>query len=414
MPYYKRNICILSVTVFLASLSWQQVVPFLQDFLNQLGAGRQLYVWTGVIFAVPSLAAIIMQPLWGKLGDSYGRKPMIIRAGVCLAGVYFGMSICHAPWQLALCRFLNGALTGFIPGSFALIATNTPEELAPKYTATVQTASNVGLIIGPFLGGVLAAAFGYRGSMVVSGTAVLVSTMLVWLLVSEPNKVSLVEKTSLIEDFGVALRSRVQRSVLFVVMLSWSYSVAIGPYLVKYLEAMPYHAPIWVSARGGDWLHHVLPTLVFALPAVGFVLTAHRWTDRGSRWGYDRTIMVGLIGGGIGAIGLFFINNIWLFAFAYLATGVFTATLGPSIAALTCTRVDESFRGRAYGIQQSAGTAGAFVTPLIVGLIATCWSRAGVFVFVGSMFVVGAIVFQGMARRWEKPSAETPPAAPDL
>ncbi len=409
MPYYKRNICILSVTVFLASTSWQQVAPFLQDFLSELGAGKHLYTWTGIIFATPSLAAFVMMPLWGKLGDTYGRKPMIVRAGICLAGVYFGMSVCHAPWQLAGCRFLNGALTGFLPGSFALIATNTPEDLAPKYTATAQTASNVGLILGPALGGLMAAAFGYRASMLVSGTAVLVSTLVVWLFVQEPNKVVVTKKTSLIQDFGIALRSRVQRSVLFVVMLTWSYAVAISPYLVKYLRSLPGQMAHHAGHSTGltAWLHLYTPELIFALPAVAFVLTAHWWTSVGERWGYHRTILLGLIGGGIGTLALFPIADVRLFGVIYFVTGICTATLGPSIAALTCTRVEESFRGRAYGIQQSAGTAGAFITPLAAGMIATWWSRAAVFIFVGATFIAGAILFQGMAKRWPKASAGT-------
>ena len=390
MPYYRRNIYILCVSIFLATMSWNQVVPFLPKFLQQIGAGRHLNLWIGVVFAVQSVAAMIMMPLWGKIGDTYGRKPMIIRAGLCLAGVYFGMSLCHAPWQLVLCRFLNGALTGFIPGSMALIATNTPEQEAPRCIATAQTASNVGLIIGPMVGAVLAMRFGYRGSMVVSGTAVLVSTLLVWLLVAEPNKVSVVEKTSLIQDFGIALRSRVQRSIMFVVMLSWIYGAAISPYLILHLESLGKGTPDW------------LPAAIFALPAAAFVLAAYRWTTVGEWWGYDRTILVGLVGGGMGALALFFVRDIRLFGAIYFTTGICTATLGPSIAAITCTRVEESFRGRAYGIQQSAGTLGGLFSPLVAGLIATHWDRAAIFAFVGSMFLLGGVVFKGMARYWGK------------
>jgi len=390
MPYYRRNIYILSVTIFLATLSWNQVVPFLPKFIKQIGGGQNLNYWIAVVFAVQSLAAIIMMPLWGKLGDTYGRKPMIIRAGLCLAGVYYGMSLCQAPWHLAVCRFANGALTGFLPGSFALIATNTPEDQAPRYIATAQTASSVGLIIGPMVGAVLAMRFGYRGSMVVSGTAVLISTLLVWLLVAEPNKVSVVEPTSLVQDFGIALRSRVQSSIMFVVMLSWGYGAAISPYLILHLESLGGDAPKW------------LPAAIFALPAAAFVLSAYRWTSTGEWWGYDRTILVGLLGGGMGALALFFVRDIWVFGLVYFATGVCTAALGPSIAAVTCTRIEESFRGRAYGIQQSAGTLGGLFAPLIAGAIATHWNRAAIFVFVGSVFLSGALVFRGMARRWGK------------
>ena len=101
MPYYRRNLYVLSVTVLLASLSWQQIIAFLPKFLKEIGGeGRHFELWVGVIFASQSLAAIVMQPFWGKLGDNFGRKTMIIRAGLCLAGVYYGMILCQAPWQL--------------------------------------------------------------------------------------------------------------------------------------------------------------------------------------------------------------------------------------------------------------------------------------------------------------------------
>lgn len=412
MPYYRRNVYILSVTVFLASLSWQQIMPFLPMFLKQIGGGgRHLDTWISVVFASQSLAAIIMQPFWGKLGDTHGRKPMIIRAGLCLAGVYYAMSLCHNPWQLIACRFLNGALTGFIPGSFALIATNTPEEEAPKSMATVQAASNVGLIIGPLVGIALANAVGYRGSMQVSGTAVLISTLVVWWLVQEPNKVAMIEKTSLIEDFGIALRSRVQSSVLLVMLLAWAYGSAISPYLILHLGTLAMPVPPWLASIT-RWLHigpasHWLPAVIFSLPAAAFVVSARRWTGVGARRGYAWAILVGLVGGGLGAVALFVVRDIWLFGLIYLVTGICTASLGPSIAAITCTKVDESFRGRAYAIQQSAGTIGALLSPLAAGYISTSWGRPGVFLFVGCIFLSGAVMFKGMARRWEKAEAPT-------
>lgn len=407
MPYYRRNVYILSVTVFLASLSWQQIMPFLPMFLKQIGGGgRHLNMWVAVVFATQALAAIIMQPFWGKLGDTHGRKPMIIRAGICLAGVYFLMSLCHAPWQLVVCRFLNGALTGFIPGSFALIATNTPEEEAPKAMATVQAASNVGQILGPVIGTALAVALGYRGSMRLSGAAVLISTLVVLWLVKEPNKVAMIEKTSLIEDFGIALRSKVQSSVMLIVMLSWAYGTAIAPFLILHLNTLDMSAPSWLltvtRALHLPSLNHWLPAVIFSLPAAAFVFTARRWTEVGSKKGYAWTIMVGMIGGGLGAVALFFTHSIWLFALIYLTTGICTATLGPSIAAITCTKVEESFRGRAYGIQQSAGTIGSLLAPLAAGFISTTWGRPWIFPFIGVLFLTGALAFRRMAGRWGK------------
>lgn len=391
MPYYRRNIYILSVTVFLASLSWQQIVPFLPKFLKEIGAsGRHFELWVSIIFACQSLAAIVMMPFWGKLGDTFGRKPMIIRAGLCLAGVYFGMSLCRAPWQLAACRFLNGALTGFIPASFALVGTNTPEEKAPRYVAILESTSNVGLIVGPAVGALLARLAGYRCSMAVSGIAVLISTLAVWLLVQEPNKVAPTEKTSLAQDFGIALHSPVLSSLMLATMLTWMFGASINPFLVLHIETLKGWCPWW------------LPAVIYSLPGVAFVLSAYRWSCIGEGWGYHRNILIGLTGGAVGALVLFTVHNVWVFAVVYFATGFCLATLGPGIGAITCIKVPDQFRGRAYGIQQSAGTFGSFVAVLAVGQIARAYGYSHIFLFVGALFLLGALAFRAMVRFWPK------------
>ncbi len=398
MPYYKRNILILSISVFLASLSWQQIVPYLPKFLKEIGGdGPHFATWVSLIFAAQSLGSIIAQPSWGKLGDDVGRKPMILRAGFCLASVYFAMSFCQAPWQLIVCRFLNGALTGFVPGSFALISTNTPQKEAPRYVAILESVSNVGLIVGPTFGALLARySGGFRHSMHVSGTAVLISTLAVWALVSEPNKVAVAEKTSLLEDFKTAFRSPVLLSLIVAIGIAWSFGNSINPYLVVHLESLHGSRPWW------------LPALTYSLPGIAFVLTAYRWSIAGQKWGYDRNILIGMTGGAIGTLCLFATTNVWLFAVVYFATGICLATLSPGVGAVTCTRVPTEFRGRAYGIQQAAATLSALVSVLIAGQVAKTFGYSAVFLYVSLLFVAGLFTFRRMAKRWG--SVELPPA----
>jgi DHA1 family multidrug resistance protein-like MFS transporter len=387
MPYYRRNLYILSFTIFLAAASWNLIIPFLPLFLKQMNVKGNLLGWIGIVFAAQSVAAIIAQPFWGKLGDNYGRKAMVIRAGFCLSGIYFAMSMSYAPWHLALCRFFNGALTGFIPGSITLIATNTPEEIAPRSVATAQAASAAGIIIGPAIGGLLAAAVGYRGAMIVSGIVDLIATLLVWWLVQEPNKpVPSKEKTSLLQDFGIALRSPVQLSVLLAVFFAWVYSNAINPYL-------PLHLGDLGAAR---WLVGI----IFILPAAAFLISAHYWTRLGERIGFERIIQIGFICAGIAVAFLTAAPSLWTFAIIYFLSGLGMAAVQPGTAAITCTRVDESFRGRAYGIQQSAGTLGALVAPLFASRIGSAYGLRSIFLSIGVILLIGGFSFKALALRW--------------
>jgi len=325
---------------------------------------------------------------------------MILRAGVCLTAIYLGMSICRSPLQLVILRFLNGALTGFIPGSYALIATNTPQEYAPRSLATGYAMGNAGVIAGPPIGVMLAEMSGIRGSMQVAGTAVLLCTLLIMWLVQEPNKPNGVEKTTLLQDFVTSVRSPVQSSLMFVVFLAWTSSIAVGPYLVLHLKNLLGSGPPWLVG------------VVYSLPATAFVLTAHFWAGLGQRSGYHKTIFAGMLVGGLITVSLVFTRNIWLFAVLSLAAGAWTAALSPSIAALTCAQIVETFRGRAYAIQQSAGTLGGLLAPLVVARLVAAYGLPSMFAYSSGALILGAFVFRRLVRRWNKADVLAPASSP--
>lgn len=377
------------MAMFLASVSWSQVLPFLPLFLREMGvAKKDLLQWSGVVFAAQSLASIITLPFWGKLGDKYGQKEMTLRAGFFLVLIYFGMSVCRTPLELAVLRFLNGALTGFIPGSIALIATNTPKAVAPRSVATAQTCAAAGGIAGPAIGGLLNTAFGFRGTMQVSGTAVLISAILVAILVKVTNRPEPPEKTSLLQDFRVSLKSPVTSSIMLTMLLSAAYMTAIQPFLALHLAKM-------VSKRY-DWV--IGP--VFSLPALAFLLSAHPWTRFGERRGFDQSIRYGLIGAAVCAFLLSLANNIWTFSLLFFLAGLCLATTSPSSGAVICTKVEEGFRGRAYGMLYSASTLGAFLAPLASSNIAAAAGIPWVFVSIGCLLIAGTIAFNSLAARW--------------
>lgn len=392
MPYYRRNLLILCTTIFLTSVSWNQVIPFLPLFVKEMGVKGNLLSWVGIIFTLQSAASIIAQPFWGKLGDKFGRKPMAIRAGICLAGIYFGMSLCQTPLQLAILRFLNGALTGFIPMSMALIATNTPEDKAPRSLATAQTASAAGLIIGPAIGGLLAGIAGYRGSMIVSGSAVLISTILVAILVHEKNRPQIEDTTSLAQDFAIAVRSKVLSSVMLTVIVYGIYVASVNPILALHLSSMDGHAPVWLTG------------LVFSLFPAAMVLTAHMWTRLGEKRGFDKNIRIGLTGGAIAALVLGFVHNVWVFSGVFFVAGLFMAAINPATASIICTRVPADFRGRAYGIQSSASMMGTVVAPMAATRIGDAFSLPAVFIFVGIVALLGSLAFPLLSKSWDSDS----------
>lgn len=382
--------------MFLVSASWTQVIPFLPLFLSQLGVTEGLNVWSGVVVSAHFVSSMFMLPVWGKLADRFGRKPMIIRAGLSLSVIYIVTSFATQAWHVALLRFLNGALTGFIPMSIALVGTNTPPQYATRYVASLQTSSAAGSIIGPVIGGTLAGLFGVKGGLVASGVLVFISTMLALIMVEERHQpVAEEEKTSIVSDVRTAIASPVMWVVLFISMIGQGASTSVQPVLVLHIETM-------LGAHGQP----LLTGLIMALPGIAFMLSATRWVQLMDRFPVQRLITVAFLGTGVMYVISGAMHSLWLFAPVFFVAGVFVAAFRPIGAAMVTSRVDPDFRGRAFALQTSASTIGALFGPIIAGVIADFYGRNAVFIAIGALLVMSPLVLRKHNLRVEQ-SAET-------
>lgn len=355
------------------------MIPFLPLYLEQLGLTENLSFWSGIVFSLQFGAGVLMGPFWGKIADNKGRKLMVIRAGFCLSAIYFLTGMATAPWHVFVLRFLNGALTGFIPSSMSLVATNTPKELSARYVASLQTAGAAGSIVGPVLGGMLAGIFGFRGALFASGTLVFLSTLLVIFLVQERKKAEAKEPTTLREDFSIALRTPALLSVMLITWLAMVGTSAIQPILAIHVADLASEASAALSGA------------IFALPGIALMLTATRWVRFGQRSGYKFVVQRALIGLVLSAIVLGFLRTPFSFAAFFFIHGLFLAALRPISAAIISEEIDESFKGRAFGMQQSATTMGGLIGPLFAGIVAGSFGNAAVFFAVAVIFILGAV-----------------------
>ena len=115
--YWKRNLPVLWVGVFLCCASYTSCIPFLPVYLlRDLGVEQSdVNFWSGVTFAITFLGSTIMAPFWGAMADHVGQRRMAIRAGFGLALTYFLTGACQDVYQLLGVRTLCGVVAGFVP-----------------------------------------------------------------------------------------------------------------------------------------------------------------------------------------------------------------------------------------------------------------------------------------------------------
>lgn len=147
--------------------------------------GRDLDLWTAAAGSVSGLSMGIASPIWGIMGDRFGRKPMLLRSmvggAVTVGLIYF----VQTPDQLVILRFMQGATSGTVAAATALVAVETPRNRVGWALGVVTSAVALGGAIGPVIGGLAAALLGLRLVFLGGGILLLVSTIPVFLVVRE-------------------------------------------------------------------------------------------------------------------------------------------------------------------------------------------------------------------------------------
>ncbi|CAN0880535.1 Protein ZINC INDUCED FACILITATOR-LIKE 1 [Linum grandiflorum] len=111
--------------------------------------------YSGYVGASFMLGRALTSVLWGLVADRYGRKPVILlgTSSVVILSTLFGLRVNF--WVAVITRFLLGCLNGFLGPIKAYATEIFREEHQALGLSTVTTASGIGLIIGPAIGGFL-------------------------------------------------------------------------------------------------------------------------------------------------------------------------------------------------------------------------------------------------------------------
>lgn len=378
---WKRNLYVLWFGVFFCSTAYSMVIPFMSLFIaHDLGVTEHLTLWSGVAFGITFLAGALISPYWGSLSDKYGRKPMLLRSGFALSAVYLLYFFVKDPYQLIAVRILSGLLAGYVPSAIALVATNTPEKHVGYSLGIMSTAGAAGGIIGPLVGGSLSKFIGYRESFLASGCVVLISALIALIFVKEQNFDRNRERSHVLDDLKEASANRPLMGKLFVVLIVTASVMVLEPLLSLYV------LDLGASASDASFSSGI----IFSAVGISTVIAAPLWGKIGERIGYRNTLMIGLIGGGVGNILQHFFHSLVGFGVLRFVYGLFFAAVFPALNSLIVQATKPEFRGRAFSLNQSASQLGNMVGPIAGGALGGWISIPVVFVLNGLLLAITA------------------------
>jgi DHA1 family multidrug resistance protein-like MFS transporter len=391
---WRRNLAALWFAQFTAIFGFSFAFPFLPVYLRQLGVHDpgQLAIWTGVTSGASGAALAVMSPIWGVLADRYGRRAMLIRAMVGAAITVGLMGFARGPFDLLALRLVQGATSGTVTASTALVASGTPRHRVGWALGVVTSAVAMGSALGPLVGGLAAAAFGVRAIFWAGGVLLAAATIPVLVVVREvpPRRTeeaprSAMELLRASAPGALTLVAAMLACQAFLQMAYSGYQPLVVLRLLTRLSA-------GVEAFTG---------LTFAVAGLSSAVASVGYASIVRRLGYRPVAILAalclaaaqlLAGWGPGVV--------WIVVGAALA-GVCYGTLGPVIATLLGLATPPAAQARVFGVSASATAIGFALGPLGGGILA---ARSGVSIAITACAAMAILLAGVLAARMREPA----------
>jgi MFS family permease len=198
----KASVLVIFVTVFIDLVGFGIVVPLLSVYGKHLVPDVIGPLWAqglviGVVVASFSAMQFLFAPIWGRISDRHGRRPILLisTAAAALSYVLFAISSglanhALALWLMILSRAFAGACGGNITVAQAYIADITTPEKRSKGMGLIGMAFGLGFIFGPAIGGISLKYLGSTGPGWIAAGLCAANFLLALAILAESRQVS--------------------------------------------------------------------------------------------------------------------------------------------------------------------------------------------------------------------------------
>ena len=386
-----------------------QLVSFFGSMITFVALPFQLYELTESTLAVGALGVCEFVPIVtvalvsGALADAVDRRTLVrvseLGSAVVVAAL-LANSLLGDPqvWVLFVCAALLAGFYALLrPPLDALVPRIVPREQLKAAMALEWLRSDVGMIAGPAIGGVLIAAFDVPVTYGIDVATFLVSLGFLSLMRASPPPPD-ADAPSL-------------RSIAEGLRFARSRPELMGTYLVD-INAMFFGMPqaLFPAIAAGYGGAEVLG-LMLAAPAVGSLLVAlfSGWTKRVHRHG--RAVALAACGWGFAIIAFGFADVLWLALACLAVAGGMDAVSGLFRSVIWNETIPDRLRGRLAGVEMISYTAGPTLGNFEAGALASVVGVRASVVSGGVMCVVGTgVILAFLPAFWRYDARERVPA----
>ncbi|QDY83649.1 MFS transporter [Paenibacillus polymyxa] len=357
----KRILAILMINIFIVMVGVGLITPILPELIIEFGAsGRAI----GLLVAAYGITQFLLSPMTGQLSDRYGRKVFIVVGVIVFAVAKFMFAVGDELWMLYTSRLLEGVAAALIiPPMMAYVADITTTEERAKGNSLLAAAMSFGFVIGPGLGGLLAA-YGTRVPLYTATGAAIIAV--IFSIVCLPESLSKEQmkaaratihhqRESIFKQYTRSLKSKY--AMFFVIILVMTFGLAnfesvLGLYVTNRFQFSPQNISILLTAGA----------------VIGVGMQALAVAKMIKQFGEKRLIKGSLLFTSVAYILFLFAKDFWSI---FLVTSLIffaTATLRPALNT-QLSKMAGNEQGYVAGMNNAYMSVGNILGPTLAGFL---------------------------------------------
>ncbi|HVE70376.1 MAG TPA: MFS transporter [Thermoanaerobaculia bacterium] len=383
----RASLLVLFLTVFIDLIGFGMVIPFLSFYAREYGASGFM---VGAVVGVYSIMQFFFAPVWGRLSDRVGRRPVLLVSLIASTTGYLLFAFSHSLTVLFVSRVIAGIGGANIGTAQAYIADSTSPENRAKGMGLIGAAFGLGFILGPPLSGILASVGtrnGLAGNLLpglVAGGLSFTAFLIALSVLAESKPPGLVPRSGVPPQFDRRLWREILNNPLLTALMASLFLTLLA---VSGME-------ISVTLHGRDRFDFKQMDMAYLFLFMGVIVAGIQGGLIGrlvKRLGEKRVIV---IGAAAFVLGFALVPTIWRLPLLYSVAFFIAIGQGlcyPALTALVSKASLERERGSILGLATSAGSLARFIGPLLSGVLYD-WARAAGAFYGGAAIMAVALL----------------------
>ena len=397
--YWKINLAMLLASQILIMCGFSAMNPFIGLFIKEkLAGGSDAVLATGIALYsfFGDMGYALFNPVWGKLSDRFGVKPMLLR-GTFLSCLFFPfMGYVRSIWLLIVLRFISAGMAGTTAASQLMVVRTVPENRQGFALGVLTAGVWSGSLLGVVAGGYLTHYYDYSYAFWFCGILYCCAG---FLILFTKDDVGLMQPMPKVPEFNRHGREKLFPAFTVAVLLMFAMFVVWG--FIRKLE-IPYIA-LRIENIVGSETAKLWTSRIGIISAVGAIVSGLTLGSLADKFKPQQVFVPCLLISGTMLVLQGVASNLWVFGGSQFIFYVTTGGIQPAMQKVLSQITPRRKRGTVFGCATSMVTGGGMFAALLGGYAFSLGGAALVFYLTAACFYLATPLFVILVTQAQKP-----------